>query len=270
MTEEQKKDLQAKVMTEINSGRLKLKSKYIFLAEKMGLGSAVALTVILAVLFFNILLFYLKASDNLFYLSFGSRGIFAFLESFPYLLVIGLILLLILAGYLFRHYGTQHRLSFGKIAIILSVIVILIGGSLAFTDLANRLERFSFEQRGGRFLQPLFHPGFENRSLGLAGRVIANENEFLLIQTQVGELKLDLSKTNIKSLEFLPGEFVMVIGNKTELGFEVENIRHVAEEDLLMIKRSVHRRFGEFAPPPKFNPPCQNERLRSEICPNFK
>ena len=75
----EKINIEDKVMSEINSGRVKLRSKYIFLAEKLGIGSAFALSALLGVLFFTLVLYYLRASDNLRYLSFGSRGLFAFL-----------------------------------------------------------------------------------------------------------------------------------------------------------------------------------------------
>jgi hypothetical protein len=94
----QDEKLENSIMGKIKSGQVKLKSKYIFWAEKLGLGTAFALTVILSILFFNLILFYLKETDNLKYLSFGKFGIFAFLESFPYLLVVVFIVLIVLAG----------------------------------------------------------------------------------------------------------------------------------------------------------------------------
>ena len=89
--------IEEKVMAEIKSGKVKLRSRYVFLAEKLGIGSAFIFSVFLAVLFFTLVLFYLQASDNLGYLSFGSRGMFAFLETFPYLLVATLIICVFIA-----------------------------------------------------------------------------------------------------------------------------------------------------------------------------
>jgi preprotein translocase subunit SecG len=94
------KDLEKNIMDKIKTGQVKLKSKYVFLAEKLGLGTAFTLSTVLSILLFNLTLFYMKETDNLQYLSFGKRGILAFLESFPYMLVVSFIILILLAGYL--------------------------------------------------------------------------------------------------------------------------------------------------------------------------
>jgi len=60
-----KNELEKNVMDKIKTGRVKLRSRYVFLAEKLGLGSALALSFMLAALFFSLFLSYLKASDNL-------------------------------------------------------------------------------------------------------------------------------------------------------------------------------------------------------------
>ena len=100
-------NLEDKVMESIKGGNVKLRSRYLFLAEKLGLGSALVLTILLAVLFFSLVLFYLQATDNLWYLSFGSRGIYAFLESFPYFLVVALVILILLSDWILKKSGVS-------------------------------------------------------------------------------------------------------------------------------------------------------------------
>ena len=48
------KDLENKIMSKIKSGKIKLRSRYVFAAQKLGLGGALVLTILLAILFFSL------------------------------------------------------------------------------------------------------------------------------------------------------------------------------------------------------------------------
>ena len=52
--------LENSIMGKIKTGQVKIRSKYVFIAEKLGLGTAFALSVLLSILLFNLILFYLK------------------------------------------------------------------------------------------------------------------------------------------------------------------------------------------------------------------
>ena len=69
-------NLEDKVMSEIKSGRVKLRSKYIFLAEKLGVGSVLVFTILLAVLF---LTFSSSQKQDIFLLFFLGLYIFVLL-----------------------------------------------------------------------------------------------------------------------------------------------------------------------------------------------
>ena len=49
-------NLKKKIMGEIESGRVTVRSRYLFMAEKLGLGSAMVLTVVLGSLFVALVL----------------------------------------------------------------------------------------------------------------------------------------------------------------------------------------------------------------------
>lgn len=234
-------------MADINSGKVKLRSKYIFLAEKFGLGSAIILTILLAVLFFNLVLFYLRESDNLGYLSFGSRGLFAFLESFPYLLIVGLILLVLLAGFIMKKSGMNYKKPFGYLALALTIFIVLAGMVLAYTNIAQRIER---ESRGshtvGRFFKPFFGQGSGERQLGIAGRIVEIAGLNIVIQTPRDTQLIDLSLDTKDSPDDLEvGMFIMAVGVRTPEIFKAERIRVVDLSEMPMVQRGVHERFGD-------------------------
>ncbi len=251
MEENNKNNLEEKVMSQIKTGRIKLRSKYIFLAEKLGLGSAVALSVLLAVLFFNLVLFYLKTSDNLDYLSFGSRGFYAFLESFPFALAAGLIALVLVSAFIIKKSGFLYEKPFGRIAVGLVIFIMVLGIILTYTSLAERIERHAFGPNPtGMIFRPLFNRGLDDRNRGMAGRIVKLDGAMISIQTPRGIEKIDISK--LKSLpeqELKEGSFIVAIGEKKSGVFEPENIHVVKNDEMMMIRRGVHRRFGSSTDP---------------------
>src|SRR3989339_778882 len=209
-------DIENKVMSDIKSGRVKLRSKYIFIAEKLGLGSAFALTALLAILFFNLFLFYLKATDNIWYLSLGSRGLFAFLESFPYLLVIGLIVSVFIAGFIIKRSNALFNKPFGLMAVLLVLFVVLTGTILTFTRMAEGFERAMFDRKPhGMFFRPFLGPGLDARHCGIAGIVSEIDGSVVEIQTPRGIEKVDLSDLEMPlPAEIQMGMFIMAVGDK--------------------------------------------------------
>ncbi|MDD4476554.1 MAG: hypothetical protein PHY40_00105 [Patescibacteria group bacterium] len=242
--------IEQKVMSEIKSGRVKLRSKYIFLAEKLGLGSAFALSILLAVLFFCLALFYLKASDNLIYLSFGSRGVFAFLESFPYLLAASLVIFIFAAAAILKRSGVSYKKPFSYLAFGLLGFIMLAGTILAFTNIPERIERGTFGKHpAGVFFRPFFRDDMEARKNGIAGRVVEIGENYIVAQTPRNVEKIDLSELKIRLREQInEGDFIMVIGERKNGLFIARDMRVARPDDMPIIQRSVHQRFGNFVP----------------------
>ncbi|MBI5221427.1 MAG: hypothetical protein HY979_01325 [Candidatus Magasanikbacteria bacterium] len=238
--------IESKVIAIIKSGKIKLRSKYIFLAERLSLGSAVILSVLLSVLFFNLALFYLKASDNLAYLSFGSLGFFAFLESFPYLLVVSLIIFIFIAGILFKKTEIAYQKPFGYLALGLVVFILLSGVALAFTNIAEQIEQQTFEARPfGFFFRPFLHQGMEDRQSGIVGRIIQVGDTYLIIQTPRAIEKLDITELINPDKNILKeGNLIMAVGQREDNIFKVKNLRAIDQNEMPMIRRGIHRRFG--------------------------
>jgi len=243
--------IEEKVMAQINSGRVKLRSRYIFLAEKFGLGSALALSVLLAVLFFDLVFFYLKSSDNLGYLSFGSYGWLAFLESFPYGLVALLLILMFAAGFIIKTSDWAYKQSFGHLAMALVGSVVLAGTVLAFTNVAEQIERAAYGPMGpGRMFRPLLERGINNRQRGLAGKVVVIGRDFVVVQTPQALITIDTSDLTRVPDGLATGTFVMSVGDRFENTFKAKGIRIMPDEEAPMIRRGVGRRFDFFPLPP--------------------
>lgn len=246
-------NLESIVMSEIKSGRIKLRSRYIFLAEKLGLGSAFILSALLGVLFVNLALFYLKESGNLAYLSFGQRGVFAFLESFPYLLVVAVIFLLFLAGYIFKKSGFFYKNPFGVSAILIISLIVIVGAFLSFTGIGEGIEKRSFghDPAANMLFRPIFERGLDERERSAAGRVSEIGEGYITVQTPRNTQKILTQKLQPDKIASIAvGDLVMAVGQKTDEGFVADDLRETNPEEMRMIKRGIDRRFGEDARPP--------------------
>lgn len=228
-------------MGKIKSGEVRLRSKYIFVAEKLGLGTAFALSVILSVIFFNLILFYLKETDNLKYLSFGKIGIFAFLESFPYLLVIAFIVLMVLVGYLITRSDVSYKKPFGYLAAGTAIFIMVLGAVLTYTNMGRIVE---MQARSGMApAKMLFDPMVGARDNGVAGIVFEEGDDYLILKTPQGLRNVDLN--GIGDLpEIEKGQFVIAVGKKDGYDFKVERIKVADRKDMPAVDRGIDSKFG--------------------------
>ncbi len=233
------KELENNIMEKIKTGQVKLKSKYVFLAEKLGLGTAFALSVVLSILLFNLILFYMKATDNLEYLSFGKMGILAFLESFPYALVAFFIVLIFLAGYSITKTDISYKKPFGYIAMSLIIFIMVFGGVLTYAKVAERIERANHPIN-----QFLMKGSLEMRDRGIAGVVFEEGENYLIVETPQGLRNIDLTEADKEKLpEIEKGNLVVAVGEKRTYDFIAQNIKVLKKEDMPIINREIDNKF---------------------------
>jgi len=237
------KELENSIMGKIKTGQIKIKSRYIFLAEKLGLGTAFALSVLLSILLFNLILFYLKETDNLKYLSFGKFGVFAFLESFPYLLVVAFVLLIGLSGYLITKSDVSYKKPFGYMAAGLAILIMVVGAILTYTNLARGFEALS--QRGNMPVRMFLKPLTDMRNSGVAGIVFEAGDGYLILETTHG-----LRNVNIVGIDAVPqidkGQFVIAVGSQNGRDFDAQKIKIINRQDIPAIDRGIEFKFGPF------------------------
>jgi hypothetical protein len=235
--------LENSIMGKIKSGQVKLKSKYVFLAEKLGLGTAFALSVLLSVLFFNLIFFYLKETDNLKYLSFGKFGVFAFLESFPYLLVIAFVVLIILSGYLLTRSDVSYKKPFGYLAIGMVVLIMVFGGILTYTNLGQGFEKQA--RMGNESVRIFFKPLTDIHNNGIAGIVFEQGINYLIVQTPQGLRRIET--IDIENMPVIKnGQFIITVGEGGEFNFKASKIKVMNKEDMPAVGRGIDFKFGGF------------------------
>src|SRR3989344_1528178 len=225
MEEKKMHNLENIIIADIKSGKVKLRSRYLFLSDKLGLGSAVVLTVLLAALAFTVVLFYFVSADSRNYLEFGNSGIWAFLESFPFQPVITLILLIFLAGRLLSLTGRAYAYSFGKLSIIVLVIIFFSGSIFAFANLGEN----------GR---------------GIAGQVVAVRENILIVRSPRSDIMVNTSNVNWRRDLRQPelGVFIIAVGQWQGVEFFASHIKLARPKDLRVLRPHIRRSIPEFVP----------------------
>ncbi len=239
MNKKNKLKLEERIMSDIKSGRLKLRSKYIFLAEKFGLGGVFGFSLVLLVLFLSLLLFYLRSTDTLLYLTFGLDGLKSFLESLPYVLLFSLAVLILIVGYLLTKFEFVYRQPLKYIFLGILILVIISASFLAFN---RRGEKLGEEIILGNCRGPikLFHPflnrGLAKRHHARRGIIRIISGNYLVIQNRFGQLKLKLLPGALtESLHV--GDYIIAVGRSSSQEFIVNKLRLIKQNDLPFMLR---------------------------------
>ena len=228
-------DLQAKVIKRIKDEKISFRSKYIFLAKKLGLGGGFILSLVLAILFFNLTFFTMKVSGNLEFLSFGRMGILAFLQSFPYhWILIGLLFFLVSSTILSR-YDISYKKPFKVILSVLIVLIFIAGIALAISGLNEAIEE-RVSQGKTLFLQSFY----KRRKLwknGLVGEVIEIRSSGLLVENGGGKRVFIQFTENIllpMGSDFKIGDLIRTVGKWDGEDFHAYVLRPTNKGRILM------------------------------------
>ncbi len=226
MNQERKVHLEAKVMKKIKDGKINLRSRYIFLAKKLGLGGGLTLSLILAALFLNLAFFSMKTSGSLEFLSFGRIGILAFLESFPYhWILIGLVFFTIASAILSR-YDLSYKKPFKVILSVLIILIFIAGIVLAISGLNEAME-----EKVAQGKIPLLRSFYRRREIwknGLVGTIMEIKRDGIVIETsEKKEVFIELTEDTLlpDGLDCKIGDRIRAVGEWSKENFQAHALR---------------------------------------------
>lgn len=122
-------DVSGSVMEKIHNKKIRMKHPLFFLAQKLGLQSVLVLVITAAALLVSILLYFLKKTNVLKFLSLGLPGLKVIFLTLPYDYIALFIITVILANYILRKLdlNQEHKFFFNAPVVTLFVIAVLIG-----------------------------------------------------------------------------------------------------------------------------------------------
>jgi len=226
MNQERKVHLETKVMKKIKDEKINFRSRYIFLAKKLGLGGGLTLSLILAALFLNLAFFSMRVSGSLEFLSFGRIGILAFLESFPYhWILIGLAFFTIASAILSR-YDLSYKKPFKLILSVLIVLILIAGIALAISGLNEAME-----EKVAQGKVPLLQSFYRRREIwknGLVGTAMEIKKDGIVIETsEKKRVFIELTEDTLlpDGPDFKIGDRIRAVGEWSKENFQAHALR---------------------------------------------
>lgn len=247
----QEKNTSDKIMQEIKSGELKIRSKFSILTEKIGIGSMFLLGLLISIFVLALLFYYLKSSENLFYLRFGWPGLAPFLESFPYLYLLISIPVILFLAWLFKKKKWLYKYPFKYIALFLLIFVLLTSSVFAFSGVVEKIEEHVFRNKNFNFIsKPKIFEGNRN---GMAGIILEKGEGYLILQTPIGEERVEV---RLELDEFEIGDFALMIGERQGNEFIVRQIMIHPTSSMPLMQRNIRSKFfpGVNSPRKPFGP----------------
>ena len=194
-----------KVMADIRSHKVKMKSPWVFLAEKIGLESAIMAALICGALLVSLIFYFFKKTSLLKYLAMGFSGVRVFFQALPYSYIVLFVSCVLLAVWL------ANRLE-------------------VFRGRPERTDLFSFLFFGGTIALGLmlgvlgigqYVRGWNHRDVprGLAvyGRILDATDESILVRDGKGRLTtvyFESAASPNQSTLYQSGKFIQAVGSR--------------------------------------------------------
>lgn len=170
-----KPDLSKKVMKTIRTQKVKMKPRLWFALSSLLLGIGLAISLVLAVFFVNLVLFKIQTQGPLAFLLLGRLGIKGFLANFPWLPII--LAFSGVAGGLFllKRYDFSYKKSFWGIALLVMAFILTLGFLVDRIGANKKIAEFVVLRRA-------YRQEFSGQDW-VVGEIVAVNQEEILLET---------------------------------------------------------------------------------------
>lgn len=227
MNQDKEIHLETKIMKKIKDEKINFRSKYVFLARKLGFGGGLALSLLLAILFLNLAFFTMKISGSLEFLSFGMMGILAFLESFPYHWILMGLIFFVVASTILSRYDISYKKPFKKLLAVLLLLIFVASTALAISGINEAMEE-KVAQGKIPLLRSFYGRGRGIWKSGLVGEVIEIRSGGLVVETRHKQkVFIELTKNTFfpTGSDFKVGERIRAVGKWDGENFRASALR---------------------------------------------
>ncbi len=236
MTDDKDNSIHNKVLSDIESGKIKMRPKWHYILRGTLLFLGVTL-VVLALLFFGSLLVFSLRRNGSFYLpAFGFRE---FIFDLPWLIIALSIIFIVILEILVRKFSFAYKrpLLYSIIGVLLLVALggVLIDRTGFHEGLYNRAGKNPFPFGKGLYRMPLMR-GQGRAILGIITE--KTNNGFKMLDMENETLNVTVSKKTRYPLgsDFEKGDAVMVLGQRQDNNIKAEGIREIGDMHGFIIK----------------------------------
>ena len=245
MNDDKKINISDKVIKQIKDDDVKMRSKWIFVAEKLGMESGVLLSILIGIIMLSFVLYVVEKNGAFEFTEFGFGGWLVVFDNIPYDLVIIAIVFFIIANYIIRQFDFSYRKHFYLISCGVIFFIMIAGLGLMWSGVSHSMfDKIS----GAKILSKVYENKITNVPSGekaVVGKVVKISPNSLLLQTPQGkiiEVKFTQKIEHPMDLKYGQGQMVKIFGSKNGEVFRAQIIR--------VVKPGQSKYFREMPPPP--------------------
>jgi len=181
------------IMQKIKNEKIQMRPASLFLAQKLGLQSVLALMILASALLLNIFLYFLKKTGLLKFMIFGWPGLKIVLLTLPYDYIALFIVTIILANYIIHQFDLSRGISMNSNVAVLALLSVtfLLGSFFAFNGIESALRGWSKNAIPA--------------DMAVSGRLIEYSDKYAIIQDETGRIRF-LDFGNVMNVENLPNQ----------------------------------------------------------------
>lgn len=243
--EEKQINISDKVLNRIQSDNVKIRSRWFFIAEKLGLESGLLMAILIGIIILCFILYIMEQNGVFEFMEFGPSGWSVILENIPYDLVILAITFFIVASFIIKQFDFSYRKPFYLFSCGIIILIVISGTFLMWTGVSRTL----FDKIAGvKFINNLYTKKITNVPQGeraVIGQVVEVGRNTILVKTPQGKLLQVKFTPDIKhslDLRHGQGQVIKILGHKSDGTYGADLIR--------IMKTSKGRYFKKVSLPP--------------------
>lgn len=230
-----KTDFADLIMSRIEKEKVKIRSKYIVWAVNFIKNGVFITSLTTNAVFVSFIFYWLKSTQSLDFLTFGKLGLFAFLQSLPYLWLVTSLVFFAITGFILKQYDIAYKKPY---KLLLALILIFTGfsGSLINATGANELIAEQIKQHQNKkeaYLKPIWDSevGIKEKN-GVYGKVVEVKPGILqlCIAEETVAVSFDQISTSSKGEKIKKNDWIRAVGVGKNGSFEAVTVKKMEEE----------------------------------------
>jgi len=196
-------------MREIKDKKIKMRHPFIFLAQKLGLQSILALSIVASALLLNIVLYFFKKTGVLKFLSLGWPGLKIVLMTLPYDYIVLFIITIILANFIVHKFDLSRGISMNSNVSVVALLAftLLLSSFFAVSGVENTVKGWSKNK-----IPP---------DVAISGKILDFSNDQIVVQEGSGQITTIIldNQTNrifLTGPGYVKGKFLRAVGSRNE------------------------------------------------------
>ena len=173
-----KKTIADSISDKIKRGEVTMRSKASIWAEKLKLNGSMIVLLVLLTAIAGFVFYWINSNNDLLFGGYGRYGLASFVQSFPYIFVIGFIALFIFLILIFRKFDFSYKKPFQFILLLVAIGIFVMG----WISIKQPMSQQIYQQEG-RF----FRMGIMNNGNAITGTVIEIKQNRISIQNENNE-----------------------------------------------------------------------------------